>query len=198
MFNIIDSVAASPSLRTASTISTLALTGGTTLVYGHPALQKTIAVAEEMAIYHLAQDNWTAMLAHNPELADQLEEIDLHICPISQLADLIVQAPNSTIRQVLREVFYCRHQLALALDLAFDVTGAELSIFDDAEAEWTELLSAHPTFASWLGSTDRFTCPRASLVDGMRFAPTPEIRQALRELFCFRETVSLATSHSFD
>lgn len=162
------------------------------------ALMGALAAADEMARYELLQGEYQDLLNQHPQFADDVEFVDPYVCTMSELAGLIAQAPTAVIRQTLREVAYCREQMALMLGLAApDVDARSQVVLAGAHAEWEIQLGAHPTFAAWLSTIDRFTCSRTMLADAMLHAPTSAIRHALRETFCFRKVASLITEHEF-
>jgi len=163
------------------------------------ALMGALAAADEMAQFNLLQAEWQEHLATSPQFADDFESADPHVCDLSQLAELVAQAPTAVIRQVLRETRHCRQQLSAMLGLAAAEADerAEM-VLAGANAEWEILVSVHPTFAALLSTVDRLTCPRATLVELILHAPTTTIRHALRETFCFREVASLITTYKFD
>lgn len=160
------------------------------------ALMDALAAADNMATFSLLQSEWTNMLAVDPDFAERVEAADPHVCDFDTLAELIALAPTCAIRQVLRETAYCRKQMAIALGLDSPSTdGRAQLVLAGANAEWEILLGAHPEFSAWLNISDRFTCARATLIDGMLFAPTATIRHVLRETFCFREIAAMITTH---
>jgi hypothetical protein len=162
------------------------------------ALMGTLAVADEMARYELLQGEYQDLLNLHPQFADEVEFVDPYVCTMSQLAGLIAQAPTAVTRQTLREVAYCREQMALMLGLeSADMDARSQVVLAGANAEWEIQLSLHPTFSAWLSTIDRFTCSRTMLADAMLHAPTSAIRHALRETFCFRKVASLITEHEF-
>lgn len=162
------------------------------------ALMDTLAAADNMAMYSLLQSEWANLLGEHPEFAEQVEAADPYVCSLDTLAELIALAPTSAIRQVLREAAYCREQMAIALGLAAPAADdrAHLALAG-ANTEWEILLSAHPEFSAWLNISDRFTCTRSTLIDGMLFAPTGTIRHVLRETFCFREIAAMISNHEY-
>lgn len=163
------------------------------------ALMGALAAADEMAQFNLLQAEWQEHLAASPQFADDFESADPHVCDLSQLAELVAQAPTAVIRQVLRETWHCREQMAMMLGLAAPISDerAEM-VIAGANAEWEILVSVHSTFAALLNATDRLTCSRAALAELILHAPTCIIRHALRETFCFREVAALITPHKFD
>jgi hypothetical protein len=161
-------------------------------------LMHALESADGMAMFGLMQSDWRRILAAHPEFADEMDSADPYVCDLVTLAELIAQAPTSSIRQALRETAYCREQLALMLDLQQPETDERARVvIAGANAEWEILLSAHPVFEACLDNLDRFTCSRAALVDAILLAPTETLRHALRETFCFREVASLITGHIF-
>lgn len=162
------------------------------------ALMDALAAADEMAMFTLLQGEWQELIDAFPQFADDMEFADPYVCGVSQLAELIAQAPTPTIRQTLREVAYCREEMALMLGLATDAADERTHlVLAGANVEWEILLGAHPTFSAWLSTIDRFTCSRATLADAIVHAPTSAIRHALRETFCFRKVASLITTVDF-
>jgi len=162
------------------------------------ALVGALEAADAMAMFSTLQADWQDHLAAFPQFADELEFADPYVCGTSQLAEMIAQAPTAAIRQVLREIAYCREQMALTLGLAaVDTDERAQVVLAGANAEWEILLGAHPTFSALLSTTDRFTCSRATLSELLVHAPTCTIRHALRETFCFREVAALITAHEF-
>lgn len=162
------------------------------------ALMEALAAADNMAMFSLLQSEWTSLLGEYPEYEERVEAADPHVCSLDTLAELIALAPTSLIRQVLREVAYCREQMAIALGLgASSVDARAHLVVAGANAEWEILLSSHQEFSAWLNVSDRFTCTRSTLIDGMLFAPTGTIRHVLRETFCFREIASMTTNHEY-
>lgn len=159
---------------------------------------ETLAGADEAEMFNLLQCDWQGHLAGFPVFADDMEFADPYVCSISQLAELIAQAPTAIMRQTLREVAYCREEMALMLGLASaDVDERARVVLAGSNAEWEILLGAHPTFSAWLSTIDRFTCSRATLADAILQAPTAAIRHALRETFCFRKVAALITPCDF-
>lgn len=162
------------------------------------ALMDALAAADNMAMFSLLQSEWTNTLAADPEFAERVEAADPHVCDLDTLAELIASAPTSSIRQVLRETAYCREQMEIALGLKrAPADGRAQLVLAGAHAEWEILLAAHPEFSAWLNISDRFTCSRTTLIDGMLFAPTTTIRHVLRETFCFREIAAMITEHEY-
>lgn len=162
------------------------------------ALMEALAAADNMAMFSLLQSEWTGLLGEYPEYEERVEAADPHVCSLDTLAELIALAPTSLIRQVLREVAYCREQMAIALGLgASSVDARAHLVVAGANAEWEILLSSHQEFSAWLNVSDRFTCTRSTLIDGMLFAPTGTIRHVLRETFCFREIAAMITNHEY-
>lgn len=151
----------------------------------------------ETGAYERCIAEWEGLLGCHADFEDWMNHFDGSICTASELATLITMAPNDTLRHVAREMVYCRQQLALTLGYAFQASDKEQAVFNRCEDEWQDLLAQFPKFNSWLVSIDRFTCSRATLLEAIRRAPAAEIRQALREMYCFRETASLATSIPF-
>jgi len=162
------------------------------------ALMDALAAADEMAMFDLLQAEWQGMLGAHPQFADDMEFADPYVCSMSQLAELIAQAPTAIMRQTLREVAYCREQMSMMLGLANTNSDERAQlVLAGAKAEWEILLGVHPTFAAWLSTIDRFTCSQATLADAILHAPTCAIRHALRETFCFRKVASLVTPYEF-
>lgn len=163
------------------------------------ALMGALAAADAMAQFNLLQAEWQEYLAACPQFADDFESSDPYVCDVSQLAELVAQAPTAVIRQVLRETWHCREQMAMMLDLAAPKADerAEM-VLAGANAEWEILVSVHTTFSALLSTIDRLTCSRATLAELILHAPTCTIRHALRETFCFREVAALITAHKFD
>lgn len=162
------------------------------------ALMGTLVAADEMAAFNLLQAEWQDHLASFPQFADDVEFADPYICSMSQLAELVAQAPTAILRQTLREIAYCREQMVLMLGLAPTESDERAEVvLAGASAEWEILLSVHPTFHALIGTIDRFTCSRTTLAELILHAPTSAIRHALRETFCFREVASLTTSCEF-
>jgi len=148
-------------------------------------------------VFGLCVDEWSRLLSVHGDFEDCMSNFDGSICTPAELAAMITAAPTATMRQVAREMVYCRQQLALALGYAFQASDEEQSLFNQCEDEWQDLLAQFPKFHSWLVSIDRFTCSREILLEAIRRAPAIEIRQALREMYCFRETAALANSSPF-
>jgi hypothetical protein len=142
-------------------------------------------------------DEWEGLLSCHADFGDWMSNFDGSVCTATELADLITAAPNVTFRHVAREMVYCRQQLAVTLGYAFQASEQETALFSQCEDEWQDLLAQFPRYHSWLISIDRFTCSRATLLEAIRRAPMAEIRQALREMYCFRETAALATALPF-
>lgn len=162
------------------------------------ALMGTLAAADEMAMFDLVQAEWQGHLAKFPLFADEIEFADPYVCSMSQLAELVAQAPAAMMRQTLREVAYCRQQMELMLGLSHtDVDERVHLVLAGANVEWEILLSSYPTFSAWLSTIDRFTCSRTMLADAIAQAPSPTIRHALRETFCFRKVAALITAFDF-
>jgi hypothetical protein len=155
------------------------------------------ARVNDTGAYERCIAEWDGLLGCNADFEDWMNHFDGSICTATELATLITMAPNDTLRHVAREMVYCRQQLALTLGYAFQASDEEQALFNRCEDEWQDLLAQFPKFNSWLVSIDRFTCSRATLLEAIRRAPAAEIRQALREMYCFRETASLATSIPF-
>lgn len=162
------------------------------------ALMDTLAAADEMAMFDLVQAEWQGHLAKYPLFAEEMEFADPYVCSMSQLAELIAQAPTSAMRQTLREVAYCRQQMELMLGLSHtDVDERAQLVLAGANVEWEILLNSYQTFSAWLSTIDRFTCSRAMLADAIAQAPSAPIRHALRETFCFRKVAALITAYDF-
>lgn len=162
------------------------------------ALVGTLAAADEMAMFNLLQEDWQEHLAAFPDFAEAFESSDPYVCEMSHLAELIAQAPNTIIRQGVREIAFCRGEMARLLGIAMPATDDRTAmVLTGASNEWEISISMYPTFATWLSIIDRLACSRAELADIIRHAPTSPIRHALRETFCFREIASLITEHSF-
>lgn len=160
------------------------------------ALMDTLATADSMAMFSLLQSDWTILLGIHQEFAEQVEAADPYVCSFDTLAGLIALAPTSPIRQVLRETAYCREQMAIALGLAAPSASDRAHlVLAGANTEWEILLSGYPEFSAWLNLTDRFTCNRSTLAEGMLFAPTETFRHVLRETFCFREVAAMISDH---
>lgn len=152
----------------------------------------------DQTLFDRLQADWAEMLAVHQEFSDGLESVDPYVCDVETLADLIAHAPTSPIRHALREIAYCREQLALMLGLNEGTIGEKAQlVLGGANAEWDILLLAHPFFEACFSNLDRFTCSRAALVDAMLLAPTEVIRHVLRETYCFREVASLMTKVEF-
>ncbi|WP_400189818.1 hypothetical protein [Massilia orientalis] len=151
-----------------------------------------------MASFDLLQEDWTLILAAHPEFADEVEMADPHVCGLRTLAEMISRAPTAVLRQVLREVYDCRQQMAPILGLEYPHTD-ELSecVIASARAEWAFILAAHATYSAWLSTIDRLTCSRDTLAEAMMLAPSATIRHTLRETFCFRQVAALITRHDF-
>lgn len=163
------------------------------------ALMQVLDMADDMAMFNLMQADWALILARHPEFADKLESSDPYVCDLVSLAELIAQAPTSAVRQALREVAYCRDQMAAMLNLQQPPVDERAAVvLAGAKAEWDILLAAHPVFEACLVDLDRFTCSRAELADAMLLAPTDPLRHALRETFCFRQIAALTTAVDFD
>ena len=156
-----------------------------------------VALANDTGAYERCLAEWDGLLACHADFEDQMNHFDGSICTAAELAALIRKAPNDTLRHVAREMVYCRQQLALTVGYAFHAEDDDLALFNQCEDEWQDLLAQFPKFNAWLVSIDRFTCSRATLLEAIRRAPAAEIRQALREMYCFRETAALATSTPF-
>lgn len=155
------------------------------------------ALDNDTGAYERCLAEWDGLLACHADFEDWMNQFDGSICTAAELAALIRKAPNDTLRHVAREMVYCRQQLALAVGYVFHAEEEDQALFNKCEDEWQDLLAQFPKFNAWLISIDRFTCSRATLLEAIRRAPVAEIRQALREMYCFRETAALATSTRF-
>lgn len=152
---------------------------------------------DHQAVYEVCLDEWSDILKSHPRFANWMEDVDAYICNTADLAAMIDHAPTLTVRHVLREAVYCRQQLADRMGNQFATNVEEQATFDRVTAEWHSALIVHPAFASWLATIDRFNCERTILIEAMQRAPSQEIRQALRETYCFRETTSLISGRPF-
>ena len=162
------------------------------------SFSQALAAASEEEMFNLLQCDWQGHIAGFPVFADDMEFADPYVCNMSTLAEMMAQAPTSIMRQTLREVAYCRQEMELMLGLArTEIDERTRLVLAGANAEWEILLSAYPTFSTWLSTIDRFTCSRAMLADAILQAPTAAIRHALRETFCFRKIAALVTPCDF-
>lgn len=76
-------------------------------------------------------------------------------------------------------------------------TASEQEVIQHCMNEWEEELAPHSDFANHIDDIDVFVCPRADLVNAIRNAPTATIRQALFQVFSFRQLLAMATGRSF-
>lgn len=161
-------------------------------------LLDALATADAMACFDLLQRDWALILSAHAEFADEFEMADPHVCSLTTLAEMISRAPTAVLRQVLREIYDCRRQMAALLGLGHSPVDERSNyVMTSASAEWEIILAAHPTYSAWLSTIDRLTCSRFTLAEAMALAPNVTIRHALRETFCFRQVASLITTHDF-
>ncbi|MBY0240071.1 MAG: hypothetical protein K2X55_12220 [Burkholderiaceae bacterium] len=187
----------SPKKSSCVTLSTLPF-GMTRSARNNAALMDALATADAVGSFDLLQEDWTRILSAHPEFADEIEMIDPHVCGLTTLAELISRAPTAVLRQVLREIYDCRQQLAPILGLEFPHPDERSRcVIASASAEWAFILNAHPAYSAWLSTIDRLTCSRYTLTEAMTLAPNATIRHVLRETFCFRQVAALITTHDF-
>lgn len=162
------------------------------------ALMDALSTADAVTSFDLLQEDWTRILSAYPEFADELEMADPHVCDLTTLAELISRAPSAVLRQVLRELYDCRQQMARihGLEYPHNDEGSRC-VITSANAEWAFILAAHPAYSARLSTIDRLTCSRYTLAEAMKLAPNATIRHALRETFCFRQVAALITTHDF-
>lgn len=73
----------------------------------------------------------------------------------------------------------------------------DAQVVNDSSLEQSSLIAADPAFATWFQDVDIFVCSRSELVDGMRRASAPALRQMLLSVLQLRESIGLATGRPF-
>lgn len=64
-------------------------------------------------------------------------------------------------------------------------------------AELDAMLDAQPAFASTIEDADPHACSRSQLLDAMREAPTPALRQHLLSVYQYRDQLAMITPGGF-
>lgn len=73
----------------------------------------------------------------------------------------------------------------------------EQSVIQACLDEWEKQLAPHENFDTHLDNIDIYVCPRADLIEAIRNAPTVTLRQALFQVFSFRQTLAMMAGRSF-
>ena len=71
------------------------------------------------------------------------------------------------------------------------------NIIDFCKSELEQLLSQQPSFARLIEDEDPHACSRDELLDAMRSAPTPALRQHLFSVYEYRNMLTISTPEGF-